>query len=72
MPAEKEANSSSSSPLQDQLFLACGASADRITHFSCGHVIPPENLLPVVMTAGPTGLKFDFTFASRDDICKLV
>jgi chromosome transmission fidelity protein 1 len=37
----------------------------RLTTLSCGHVIPPSNLLaaPVVRTAD--GTEFDFTFEKR-------
>ena len=51
---------------QDRLFIASGAAPDRISNFSCGHVIPPENLLPLVIPAGPTGHRLDFTYGSRD------
>ncbi len=51
---------------QDQLFLSAGASADRVTSFSCGHVVPSESLLPVVLTSGPSGQRLDFTYKSRD------
>ena len=31
-----------------------------------GHVIPKEQLLPVALSKGPSGVKFDFTFHNRD------
>ncbi len=40
--------------------------SDRIVHFACGHVIPDENILPAVLTKGPTGKSLDFSFQFRD------
>lgn len=37
----------------------------RIHRFSCGHVIPPENLLVLTLCEGPSKVAFDFTFQSR-------
>lgn len=31
-----------------------------------GHVIPPENILPLVLCSGPSGQELDFTFQNRD------
>lgn len=31
-----------------------------------GHVIPPENILPTVLCAGPSGQQLEFTFQTRD------
>lgn len=47
------------------LFLNSGVLEERISHFSCGHVIPPENLLALGIGAGPCGNVLDFTFKSR-------
>ncbi|SPO26374.1 related to CHL1 - protein of the DEAH box family [Ustilago trichophora] len=41
---------------------------DRLTTFSCGHVIPPTNLLVSVLSASPKGLPFEFKFDSRDNV----
>ena len=30
-----------------------------------GHVIPADQLLPIAMTTGPTGVPLDFTFQNR-------
>ena len=38
----------------------------RIEYFSCGHVIPKENITCLGLCTGPTGEKFDFSFNSRD------
>lgn len=31
-----------------------------------GHVIPPENILPLVLCSGPSGQELEFTFQNRD------
>jgi len=40
----------------------------RLMTFTCGHIIPRDNLLPVALPAGPTGTPFDFTHAARSDV----
>lgn len=50
-------------PIVSQLFPHL--PPNRIDVFSCGHVIPPENLTALCVTKGPTGLDFDFTHKSR-------
>jgi len=42
--------------------------SDRIKLFSCGHVVPSQNLLPICLSSGPAGLAFDFRYTSRDDL----
>lgn len=56
------------SEFQDQLFLSAGGSPDRISIFSCGHIIPPENILPIALGSGPTGKPFEFSYSQRDSI----
>lgn len=56
------------SEFQDQLFLSAGGSPDRISVFSCGHIIPPENILPIALGSGPTGKPFEFSYNQRDSI----
>lgn len=51
--------------LQERLFIACDANPSRIVNFSCGHVIPPSHILPIILTSGPTGKKLDFSYESR-------
>ncbi|RUS73449.1 hypothetical protein EGW08_018786 [Elysia chlorotica] len=51
---------------KDQLFHAAGVPPSRILEFSCGHVIPGRQLLPVAVAQGPTGTTLDFTFQSRE------
>lgn len=38
---------------------------DQIHFFSCGHIVPPENVLALAVAHGPTGRTFDFTYQSR-------
>ena len=38
-----------------------------ITTLSCGHVIPPSNLVAWNLKIGPTGQEFDFTFKNRSN-----
>merc|ERR1740128_722431 len=51
---------------KQQLFIAAGADPDRISHFSCEHVVPGEHLHPAVVTTGPTGVQLDFSYQHRD------
>ncbi|CDR88405.1 related to CHL1-protein of the DEAH box family [Sporisorium scitamineum] len=41
---------------------------DRLVTFSCGHVIPPTNLMVSVLSASPKGLPFEFKFDSRENV----
>ncbi|KAK7496398.1 hypothetical protein BaRGS_00012320 [Batillaria attramentaria] len=52
---------------KEQLFYAAGIQPDRILEFSCGHVIPADNLLPLTLASGPTGTTLDFTYQARDN-----
>jgi chromosome transmission fidelity protein 1 len=51
---------------QDQLFISAGAKLERIVHFACGHVVPPDSVLPLIIKSGPSGKFLDFTFQHRD------
>jgi len=53
------------SEFKDQLFNFDGINSDRIVHFSCGHVVPSENVLPLIMCAGPTGKQLGFSYQER-------
>ena len=55
------------SEFREQLFVNAGAQLERISVFSCGHVIPKENVLPILVTNGPTGTQFDFSYSKRED-----
>ena len=39
---------------------------DRIVNFSCDHIVPPENVLPLVIKCGPSSKVLDFSFQKRD------
>ncbi|KAI9816568.1 MAG: ATP-dependent DNA helicase chl1 [Pycnora praestabilis] len=41
-------------------------SPDHLQVLSCGHVIPPENLLAWPVRTGPSGLEFEFTYDKRN------
>jgi len=43
------------------------ADTQRIRPFSCGHIIPPSNVLGVVVQRGPRGGEMEFKFQSRED-----
>ncbi|OJT06295.1 hypothetical protein TRAPUB_2875 [Trametes pubescens] len=56
------------SPIDDvvhQLFSAL--PADRLSTFSCGHIIPPENLQTLVLKKGPRGGELQFKYQQRGD-----
>ncbi|OJD29995.1 atp-dependent rna helicase chl1 [Diplodia corticola] len=46
--------------------------ASRIMTLSCGHVIPPSNLLAWPVTSGPSGAPFDFRFEKRNSEAMMV
>ncbi|XP_066907954.1 ATP-dependent DNA helicase DDX11 isoform X2 [Halyomorpha halys] len=54
--------------LKERLFIACGADHQRIMEFSCSHIIPPNQILPIVLTKGPTGKPLDFSYESRSSL----
>ncbi|XP_057692593.1 ATP-dependent DNA helicase DDX11 [Corythoichthys intestinalis] len=54
------------SDFKQELLFSAGVQEDRIAEFSCGHVIPPENILPIVLCSGPSGQELEFTYQNRD------
>lgn len=40
-------------------------SPNKFHFFSCSHIVPPESILPVALSCGPTGKSFDFSYGSR-------
>lgn len=40
--------------------------SDRLQTFSCGHIIPEENLVAMPVAKGPVGIEFDFTYQKRN------
>ncbi|XP_069848985.1 putative ATP-dependent DNA helicase DDX11-like protein 8 [Dipodomys merriami] len=53
------------SDFREQLLACAGVEAERVVEFSCGHVIPPDHILPLVICHGPSGQPLDFTFQKR-------
>lgn len=53
------------SEFKDQLFNSNDSNANRIVHFSCGHVVPSDNILPLIICSGPTGKQLDFSYQER-------
>ena len=45
----------------------CSSSIERerLVHFSCGHVVRKEQISPIVITAGPSKMEFDFSYQNR-------
>ncbi|KAG2145902.1 DNA repair helicase [Suillus clintonianus] len=40
---------------------------DRLTTFSCGHIIPASNVQTLLLTKGPSGLDLEFKFAQQSN-----
>ncbi|KAL0905850.1 hypothetical protein M5K25_024292 [Dendrobium thyrsiflorum] len=40
-------------------------SIDQVQFFTCKHIVPPESILPIAVSCGPSGLTFDFSYNSR-------
>ncbi|KAF1916426.1 helicase C-terminal domain-containing protein [Ampelomyces quisqualis] len=55
------------SPMSDyEQHLLAYLDPSKILKLSCGHVIPPSNLLAVPVVRASSGTEFDFTFESRN------
>ncbi|KAI9812801.1 MAG: ATP-dependent DNA helicase chl1 [Phylliscum demangeonii] len=55
------------SPMSDYINHLLGDVPPKcIRTLSCGHVIPPENLVACALAKGPSGQEFEFTFAKRN------
>jgi chromosome transmission fidelity protein 1 len=55
------------SPMSDyEQHLLAYLNPSKIMTLSCGHVIPPSNLLAVPVVRASSGTEFDFTFESRN------
>uniref|UniRef100_A0A452UGB8 DEAD/H-box helicase 11 n=1 Tax=Ursus maritimus TaxID=29073 RepID=A0A452UGB8_URSMA len=54
------------SDFREQLLACAGVEAERVVEFSCGHVIPPENILPLVVCSGPSSQQLEFTYQKRE------
>ncbi|NWQ76361.1 DDX11 helicase, partial [Columbina picui] len=51
---------------REQLLSCAGVDPTRVVEFSCGHVIPPENILPIILCSGPSNQQLEFTYQTRD------
>uniref|UniRef100_A0A672VFZ4 ATP-dependent DNA helicase DDX11 n=1 Tax=Strigops habroptila TaxID=2489341 RepID=A0A672VFZ4_STRHB len=51
---------------REQLLSCAGVDPARVVEFSCGHVIPPENILPIILCSGPSNQQLEFTYLTRD------
>ncbi|NXU17824.1 DDX11 helicase, partial [Pardalotus punctatus] len=51
---------------REQLLCCAGVDPARVVEFSCGHVIPPENILPIILCSGPSNQQLEFTYQTRD------
>ncbi|NXK98749.1 DDX11 helicase, partial [Formicarius rufipectus] len=51
---------------REQLLSCAGVDPARVLEFSCGHVIPPENILPIILCSGPSNQQLEFTYQTRD------
>lgn len=51
----------------DHLFVPLGVTTDRMLTFSCGHVIPDENLLAIGLAVGPNQIGLNYTFQNRNN-----
>lgn len=49
-------------------------SLDEVNFYTCNHIVPPESILPIVVSHGPSGINFDFSYNSRNSssmVCTL-
>lgn len=53
------------SDFREQLFPYL--SEERFSSFSCGHVVPDENVATFAVPKGPGGRRFEFTYEARKD-----
>ncbi|XP_055975960.1 LOW QUALITY PROTEIN: ATP-dependent DNA helicase DDX11 [Sorex fumeus] len=54
------------SDFREQLLACAGVGPERVVEFSCGHVIPPDNILPLILCTGPTSQQLEFTYQRRE------
>uniref|UniRef100_A0A8B9GLW6 ATP-dependent DNA helicase DDX11 n=1 Tax=Amazona collaria TaxID=241587 RepID=A0A8B9GLW6_9PSIT len=51
---------------REQLLAGAGVDPARVVEFSCGHVIPAENILPIILCSGPSSQQLEFTYLTRN------
>ncbi|OWA51733.1 putative ATP-dependent RNA helicase DDX11-like protein 8 [Hypsibius exemplaris] len=54
------------SDFEDQLLTMAGVAPSRVHKFACGHVVSPDNILPIALQSSPNGLKFEFNYMTRN------
>lgn len=54
------------SDFREQLLACSGVEASRVVEFSYGHVIPPDNILPLIICSGPSNQQLEFTYQRRE------
>nr|CAA67895.1 CHL1 protein [Homo sapiens] len=54
------------SDFRQQLLACAGVEAERGGGVFCGHVIPPDNILPLVICSGISNQPLEFTFQKRE------
>lgn len=59
-----------SSEFRDRLFTEAGANVNQIVEFSCDHIIPAENVLPIVLTHGPDRRPLLFNYENRSSLVR--
>ncbi|OEL34579.1 putative ATP-dependent DNA helicase DDX11 [Dichanthelium oligosanthes] len=53
-------------PIEETRLRLCPSlSSADIKFFTCNHIVPPECILPIAVTRGPSGMTFDFSYNSR-------
>ncbi|EPY53150.1 ATP-dependent DNA helicase Chl1 [Schizosaccharomyces cryophilus OY26] len=53
------------SPLDDFIELLFSESKNRIDEFSCGHIVPKENVLTLLLSKGPSQVPYEFSYQNR-------
>lgn len=53
------------SEFRERLFKSAGAKGEELLEFSCGHIIPPENILPIILGKGKRNEILVFNFENR-------
>ncbi|CAN0878242.1 ATP-dependent DNA helicase DDX11 [Linum grandiflorum] len=41
---------------------------EQLHFFSCGHIVPPQSILPIAVSNGPSGRALDFSYSSRSSL----
>ncbi|URE08400.1 HELICc2 [Musa troglodytarum] len=43
-------------------------SLEQVHFYTCNHIVPPESILPIAVSRGPSGINFDFSYNSRSSL----